>query len=128
VSKEAAKETLASAIPVGWQTFRKFYSADVIQAAEELFAVASLNIQAVMMVQAADCLRVRANLHGMGADDPMYMMLERLAAQQLRHLRLMVERHGPNSSAGGKLVAVPLGLILPDLGDPSLLGAMDLVN
>ena len=128
VGKEAAKETMASAIPVGWRTFRKFYSADVIEAAEELFAEASLNIQAVLMVQAADCLRVRATLCDMTPGDPMYMMLERLAAQQLRHLRLMVERHGPNKGAGGKLVAVPLGLILPDLGDPLLLGAMDLVN
>jgi len=128
VSAEVAKETQASAIPTGWKAFRNFYPEAVIEAAEALFAEGSLNIQSVLMVQAADCLRVRATLSTMQVTDDNYMMLERLAAQQLRHLRLMVERHGPNSSKTGKLVAVPLGLELPVAGSASLFGPLDLVN
>jgi hypothetical protein len=39
-----------------------------------------------------------------------------LAAAQLRHLRLMAERHGANASADAQMVIVPEGLQL-DLFD-----------
>ena len=59
VARDAAEGASVSSIPVGWQQFREFYDDGVISAVEALFAASSLNIQLVMMVQAADCLRVR---------------------------------------------------------------------
>jgi len=128
VARDAAEGASVSSIPVGWQQFREFYDDGVISAVEALFAASSLNIQLVMMVQAADCLRVRKVLKAMDLDDLRYMQLERLASAQIRHLRLMAERFGPNATADGQLVAVPDGLILPSLDDPTLAGDDSIIN
>jgi len=74
-----------------------------------------LNIQTVMMLQAADCLRVRTLLTGMSleTDEGKLLAWEKLAAAQLRHLRLMAERFGANASADNQLVQVPIDLQLP---------------
>ena len=125
---EAAQNERISSIPFGWDVFREFYPEHVIGAAERLFDDNALNIQTVMMVQAADCLRVRKVLKAMDLDDLRYMQLERLASAQIRHLRLMAERFGPNATADGQLVAVPDGLILPSLDDPTLAGDDSIIN
>jgi hypothetical protein len=126
VGEEAQAERVSS-IPFGWDVFREFYPQHVIGAAERLFDDNALNIQTVMMVQAADALRVRSVLVGMDTDDPKYLQLERLAASQLRHLRLMAERFGANASADSQLVQVPLNLEL-DFGDPRIFGDDDIVH
>ena len=124
---EAAQNERISSIPFGWDVFREFYPEHVIGAAERLFDDNALNIQTVMMVQAADALRVRSVLVGMDTNDPKYLQLERLAASQLRHLRLMAERFGANASADSQLVQVPINLEL-DLGDPRIFGDDDIVH
>lgn len=120
-------EARASAIPFGWDVFRQFYDADVVAAAESLFDEASVNIQTVMMVQCADIFRVRRVLMAIDSDHADYMQLERLAAAQLKHLRLMAERHGANASSDSQMVQVPIGLEL-DLSDTRIFGDMNLVN
>lgn len=127
VAKEVAAAT-TSAIPVGWHVFREFYSEEVASAAEELFDENGVNIQTVMMLQVADILRVRHVLKVMDIEDKKYMQLERLGSSQLRHLRLMAEKFGANATPDGQLVAVPLGLNLPDFDDPRMLGADDIVS
>jgi hypothetical protein len=127
IGKSVAEETVSS-IPLGWEIFKEFYSKETIKSAEQLFADLSLNIQSVMMIQAADCLRVRKILSMMDPSDPTYMPMEKLAAQQLRHLRLMVERHGPNATKDNTLVQVPVGLILPPKNDPKIYGDDDIVK
>ena len=124
---EAAQNERISSIPFGWDVFREFYPQHVIGAAERLFDDNALNIQTVMMVQAADALRVRSVLVGMDTDDPKYLQLERLAASQLRHLRLMAERFGANASADSQLVQVPINLEL-DFSDPRIFGDDDIVH
>jgi hypothetical protein len=118
VAEEVARE--ATAVPSGWDVFREFYGDQIREAAESLFGQSALNIQTVMMVQAADCLRVRQALQMVSPTDEdngrLYLQLERLAAAQLRHLRLMAERHGANATADGQMVVVPEGLQL-DLFD-----------
>lgn len=126
VAAEVADER-ASAIPFGWDVFREFYPPNIIKAAEKLFDEQSLNIQTVMMVQAADVLRVRAVLCGIDPDDPKYLQLERLASSQLRHLRLMAERFGANASADNQMVQVPINLEL-DFSDPRIFGDDDIVH
>lgn len=127
IAEEVAAAT-TSAIPVGWQTFKEFYSNEVAAAAEELFDGSGVNIQTVMMLQVADILRVRHVLRVLDVDDKKYMQLERLGSSQLRHLRLMVEKFGNNATPDGQLVAVPLGLNLPAHDDPRLFGADDIVS
>lgn len=112
VSREAA-DARESSIPFGWQVFREYYPAHVAQAVERLFDDNALNIQTVMMLQAADCLRLRAMLSNMNPEDPKTLGFEKLAAAQLRHLRLMAERFGANASADNQLVQVPLDLQIP---------------
>ena len=124
---EAEQNERISSIPFGWDVFREFYPQHVIGAAERLFDDNALNIQTVMMVQAADALRVRSVLVGMDTDDPKYLQLERLAASQLRHLRLMAERFGANASADSQLVQVPINLEL-DFSDPRIFGDDDIVH
>ena len=124
---EAAQNERISSIPFGWDVFREFYPEHVIGAAERLFDDNALNIQTVMMVQAADALRVRSVLVGMDTNDPKYLQLERLAASQLRHLRLMAERFGANASADSQLVQVPINLEL-DFSDPRIFGDDDIVH
>jgi hypothetical protein len=72
-----------------------------------------LNIQTVMMLQAADCLRLRSMLAKMDEEDEHILSYEKLAAAQLRHLRLMAERFGANATADNQLVQVPIDLQLP---------------
>jgi len=127
IGKDIAEDAV-NAIPVAWNVFKDFYSKDVIEFSERLFENSSLNIQVVMMIQAADCIRVRQNLTSIDPNDPSYMSMEKLAAQQLRHLRLLVERHGPNATADTQMVIVPTGLDLPDKNDPKLLGDDDIVK
>ena len=126
IGRDTAEER-RSAIPFGWEVFREFYDPQIIAAAEKLFDESSLNIQTVMMVQCADVFRVRRVLMEVGPDDDRYLQLERLAAAQLRHLRLMAERFGANASADTQMVQVPIGLEL-DLSDPRIFGDRDLVN
>jgi tryptophanyl-tRNA synthetase len=126
IGRDTAEER-HSAIPFGWEVFREFYDPQIIAAAERLFDDASLNIQTVMMVQVADVFRVRRVLMEVGQDDDRYLQLERLAAAQLRHLRLMAERFGANASADTQMVQVPIGLEL-DLSDPRIFGDSNLVN
>jgi hypothetical protein len=112
VSRDAA-EVRESSIPFGWHVFREYYPTHVAQAVERLFDDNALNIQTVMMLQAADCLRLRSMLAGMGAEDAQTLSYEKLAAAQLRHLRLMAERFGANATADNQLVQVPLDLQMP---------------
>ena len=114
VGRDAA-EARESSIPFGWHVFREYYPANVVRAVESLFDDNALNIQTVMMLQTADCLRVRTLLTGMSleADEGKLLAWEKLAAAQLRHLRLMAERFGANASADNQLVQVPIDLQLP---------------
>jgi hypothetical protein len=112
VSRDAA-ESRESSIPFGWHVFREYYPVHVAQAVERLFDDNALNIQTVMMLQAADCLRLRSMLASMGAEDAQTLSYEKLAAAQLRHLRLMAERFGANATADNQLVQVPIDLQLP---------------
>ena len=127
VGTDTAKERETS-IPFGWDVFRDFYSPAIIQAAERLFDDNALNIQTVMMVQTADVLRVRGELRHMSIEDDKYLQLERLAAQQLRHLRLMAERFGANASADNQLVQVPQMMLDLDFSDPRIMGDDDIVH
>jgi hypothetical protein len=107
-------EARESSIPFGWHVFRSYYPPGVVAAVESLFDDNALNIQTVMMLQAADCLRVREVLRDIDpAEDSQYLAFEKLAAAQLRHLRLMAERFGANASADNQLVQVPLDLQMP---------------
>ena len=108
-------EARESSIPFGWHVFREYYPSNVVRAVESLFDDNALNIQTVMMLQAADCLRVRTLLTGMSleTDEGKLLAWEKLAAAQLRHLRLMAERFGANASADNQLVQVPVGLQIP---------------
>jgi hypothetical protein len=112
VSREAA-DARESSIPFGWQVFREYYPAHVAAAVERLFDDNALNIQTVMMLQAADCLRLRSMLAKMDEEDEHILSYEKLAAAQLRHLRLMAERFGANATADNQLVQVPIDLQLP---------------
>ena len=114
IGRETA-DARESSIPFGWHVFREYYPANVVRAVESLFDDNALNIQTVMMLQAADCLRVRTLLTGMSleTDDKLLLAFEKLAAAQLRHLRLMAERFGANASADNQLVQIPVGLQIP---------------
>ena len=114
IGRDAA-EARESSIPFGWHVFREYYPANVVEAVESLFDDNALNVQTVMMLQAADCLRVRTLLTGMSvaSDEGKLLAWEKLAAAQLRHLRLMAERFGANASADNQLVQVPVDLQLP---------------
>lgn len=111
---EEVAQARETSIPFGWQVFREYYDDDVVAAVEQLFDDNALNIQTVMMLQAADCLRVRTTLKVLSrTDDPSLLSWEKLASAQLRHLRLMAERFGANASADNQLVQVPLDLQVP---------------
>ena len=106
-------EARESSIPFGWHVFREYYPSNVVRAVESLFDDNALNIQTVMMLQAADCLRLRSMLAKMDEEDEHILSYEKLAAAQLRHLRLMAERFGANATADNQLVQVPLDLQMP---------------
>jgi hypothetical protein len=112
IARDVAEER-ESSIPFGWNIFRQYYQESIADGVEELFGDNALNIQTVMMLQAADCLRLRAMLSNMNPEDPKTLGFEKLAAAQLRHLRLMAERFGANASADNQLVQVPLDLQIP---------------
>lgn len=130
IAEEVSRER--AAVPTGWDVFRSFYPDAVREAAETLFGEQALNIQTVMMVQAADCIRVRQALQMVSAVDEdngrLYLQLERLAAAQLRHLRLMAERHGANATADGQMVAVPEGMQLELFDLDGVLGDDSIVS
>ena len=77
-------EARESSIPFGWHVFREYYPSNVVRAVESLFDDNALNIQTVMMLQAADCLRVRTLLTGMSleTDEGKLLAWEKLAAAQ----------------------------------------------
>lgn len=128
VGREAA-DARESSIPFGWHVFRSYYPPGVVAAVESLFDDNALNIQTVMMLQAADCLRVREVLRDIDAEsDERYLAFEKLAAAQLRHLRLMAERFGANASADNQLVQVPLDLQMPLPFGERVTGDDDIVN
>lgn len=111
---EEVADARESSIPFGWNVFREYYPSNVVRAVEELFDANALNIQTVMMLQTADCLRVRTTMARMIDDeDGKLLAWEKLASAQLRHLRLMAERFGANASADNQLVQVPLDLQMP---------------
>ena len=113
VAEEVA-DARESSIPFGWNVFREYYASNVVRAVEELFDANALNIQTVMMLQTADCIRVRTTMARMVDDeDGKLLAWEKLASAQLRHLRLMAERFGANASADNQLVQVPLDLQMP---------------
>ena len=126
---EQVADARESSIPFGWGVFRQYYDGDVVSAVEELFDSNALNIQTVMMLQTADCLRVRTTLKAMaGEEGGQLLAWEKLAAAQLRHLRLMAERFGANASADNQLVQVPLDLQMPLPFAERVTGDDDIVN